>query len=103
MIQRLESAVTRLESLSGGLRSGASPDIGGDASSDPLVRAFEDLMSECVGKVVSAAETIGGEVFDVTKVLEEGFSVQKDLIIQMKQSQVTTTYICMVAFYGEQF
>ncbi|KAK1402646.1 Adenylate cyclase-associated CAP [Heracleum sosnowskyi] len=87
LIRRLEAAVTRLESLYGGLRSGASPPIGGDASSDPSVTAFEDLINEHVGRVVRAAETIGGEVFDVTKVLEAGFSVQKDLIIQMKQSQ----------------
>ncbi|XP_074334947.1 cyclase-associated protein 1-like [Apium graveolens] len=87
LIQRLESAVTRLESLSDGLRSGSSPAIGGDASSDPSVTAFEDLINEHVGRIVRAAETIDGEVFDVTKVLEEGFAVQKDLIIQMKQSQ----------------
>ncbi|KAL1801847.1 hypothetical protein ACET3Z_030494 [Daucus carota] len=87
LIKRLESAVTRLESLSDGLRSGASAATGGDAASDPSVVAFEDLMSEYVGRILRAAETIGGEVFDVTRVLEEGFSVQKDLIIQMKQSQ----------------
>ena len=94
LIKRLESAVTRLESLSDGLRSGASAATGGDAASDPSVVAFEDLMSEYVGRILKAAETIGGEVFDVTRVLEEGFSVQKDLIIQMKQSQVTRTCIC---------
>lgn len=88
LIRRLEAAVTRLEALYGGHRSDASRETGGDASSDPSVTAFEDLLKERVGRVVSAAETIGGEVFDVTKVLEEGFSVQRDLIIQMKQSQV---------------
>lgn len=93
--QRLRSAVTRLESLSGEIQSGGSPATDGDASSDQSVTAFEELINEYVGRVVRAAETIGGQVFDATKVLEEGFAVQKDLIIQMKQSQVS--------FCGEQF
>ncbi|KAK1402649.1 Cyclase-associated protein 1-like [Heracleum sosnowskyi] len=47
--------------------------------------------SEEMRRVVRAAERIGGEVFNVTKVLEEGFSVEKDLIIQTKQSQKPDT------------
>ncbi|CAI9104507.1 OLC1v1003192C2 [Oldenlandia corymbosa var. corymbosa] len=89
LIQRLESAVARLEALSF-RQGGGSRDIGGDAaaaSSDPSIVAYEDLISQFVGRVTSAAEKIGGQVLDVTKILEEAFSTQKELLIKVKQSQ----------------
>lgn len=90
LIERLESAVARLESLSGGFRPGGSADSVGDAAAiDPSVTAFEDFMAEFLGSLSSAAEKIGGEVLDVTKVLEQAFSVQKELLIKVKQSQVS--------------
>ncbi|KAK3026979.1 hypothetical protein RJ639_041740, partial [Escallonia herrerae] len=88
LIQRLELAVTRLEALSTGSRPGGAAESGGDAAAtDPSVIAFEDLMSQYVGRVSSAAEKIGGKVLDVSKVLQEAFSVQKELLIKVKQSQ----------------
>lgn len=86
LMQRLESAVARLEALSCG--RGASPDIGGDAASaDPSIVAYEDLIAQFVGRVSSAAEKIGGQVLDVTKIIEQAFSTQKELLIKVKQSQ----------------
>ncbi|KAL3538962.1 hypothetical protein ACH5RR_002328 [Cinchona calisaya] len=88
LIQRLESAVARLEALS--YRQGVSPpsEIGGDsASTDPSIVAYEDLISQFVGRVSGAAEKIGGQVLDVTKIIEEAFSTQKELLIKVKQSQ----------------
>ncbi|XP_059651148.1 cyclase-associated protein 1-like [Cornus florida] len=90
LIQRLELAVGRLEGLSGGFRQGASPESAGDAAaaaSDPSIVAFDDLMAQYVGRVSSAAEKIGGQVLDVTKVIEEAFSVQKELLTIVKQTQ----------------
>ncbi|KAM7479298.1 hypothetical protein LguiA_027511 [Lonicera macranthoides] len=89
LIQRLESAVERLEAIStGGSRSRGLPDSFGDsASSDPSVIAFEELITEYVSKVSTAAEKIGGQVLEVTKVIEQAFSVQKDLLIKIKQFQ----------------
>lgn len=87
LIQRLESAVARLEALSTG---GGSAETGGDAAAmDPSVIAFEDLMQQFVGRVLSAAEKIGGQVLDVTKVVKEAFSVQKELLIKVKQTKVS--------------
>lgn len=87
LIQRLESAVARLEVLS--LRQGASSELDGDAtaSADPAILAFDDLISQSVGRVSSAAEKIGGQVLEITKVIEEAFSTQKELLIKIKQTQ----------------
>lgn len=87
LIQRLESAVARLEVLS--LRQGASSELDGDAtaSADPAILAFDDLISQSVGRVSSAAEKIGGQVLEITKAIEEAFSTQKELLIKIKQTQ----------------
>jgi adenylyl cyclase-associated protein len=89
LVQRLESAVSRLEALSTGFGpGGGSPEINADAAAmDPSVIAFEDLIQQFVGRVLTAAEKIGGQVLDVTKVVKEAFSVQKDLLIKVKQTQ----------------
>ena len=80
--------MARLEALSCG--RGGSPDIGGDAASlDPSIVAYEDLIAQFVGRVSSAAEKIGGQVLDVTKIIEQAFSTQKELLIKVKQSQVS--------------
>ncbi|KAL8223803.1 hypothetical protein R6Q57_019278 [Mikania cordata] len=87
LIQRLESAVARLESLSIGSHTRG---IGHDAiaaSTDPSIIAFEDLLTEYVGKVSTAAAKIGGQVQDITNVLNEAFSVQKELLIKVKQTK----------------
>ncbi|KAL7002703.1 F-actin-capping protein subunit alpha [Sarracenia purpurea var. burkii] len=88
LIERLESAVSRLEALSAGFRPGISPDSGGDAGPlDPSIVAFDDLVAQYIGRVSDAAEKIGGQVLDVTKVLAEAFSVQKELLVKIKKSQ----------------
>lgn len=92
LIQRLESAVTRLEALS--LRQGASSELGGDAtaSADPAILAFDDLISQSVGRVISAAQKIGGQVLEISKVIDEAFSAQKELLIKIKLTQVSSLY-----------
>ncbi|KAL8255325.1 hypothetical protein R6Q59_033546 [Mikania micrantha] len=84
LLQRLESAVTRLESLSGGFQPHS---VAPDAASEPSIGAFDDLIAEYVGKVSTAAEKIGGQVKDVTNLLKEAFLVQKELILKTKQTQ----------------
>lgn len=99
LIKRLEAAVTRLEGISstggggvttlsrgGDFSSGAGTDAA--ASSDPSILAYEDLISQCVGRALSAAEKIGGPVLDVTKIVAEAFATQKDLLVRIKQTQV---------------
>ncbi|XP_028083827.1 cyclase-associated protein 1 isoform X1 [Camellia sinensis] len=88
LIGRLESAVVRLEALSAGFRTGVSLESGGDATAlDPSITAFDDLMAEYVGRVSASAEKIGGQVLDVTKILAEAFSVQRELLVKVKQTQ----------------
>ncbi|GKV21162.1 hypothetical protein SLEP1_g31167 [Rubroshorea leprosula] len=90
LIERLEAAVTRLEALSSpaGVLSREFPvDIGGDAVKDPSILAFDDLISQYVDVVLVAAEKIGGQVLDVTKIIAEAFSVQRELLIKIKQTQ----------------
>lgn len=88
LIQRLESAVTRLEALSFSGGSAAAAASGNDAPLDPSVLAFEDLIGRYLGRVSAAAEKIGGQVLDITKIVQEAFAAQKDLIIKVKQHQV---------------
>ncbi|KAB2635672.1 cyclase-associated protein 1 [Pyrus ussuriensis x Pyrus communis] len=88
LIERLESAVLRLEalSLSGGGGSATARGID-EAPLDPSILAYEDLIGQYLGRVSAAAEKIGGQVLDITKVLQQAFSAQKDLLIQVKQTQ----------------
>ncbi|KAF8409954.1 hypothetical protein HHK36_002473 [Tetracentron sinense] len=87
LIQRFESAVARLEALSAGFRTASTPGNGADAPMDPSIAAYDDLMAQFVGRVSTAAVKIGGKVLDVTKILEEAFRVQKELLMKIKQSQ----------------
>lgn len=99
LIKRLEAAVTRLEGISSNGGGGVTLSRGGDfsaaavagtdvAASDPSILAYEDLISQCVGRALSAAEKIGGPVLDVTKIVAEAFATQKDLLVRIKQTQV---------------
>ncbi|KAJ6692682.1 ADENYLYL CYCLASE-ASSOCIATED PROTEIN [Salix purpurea] len=87
LIERLESAVVRLEALS--LRSGGVAVSGGDdsAATDPSIVAFDDFIGTCFGRVSSAAEKIGGQVLEVTRILEQALNVQKELLIKIKQTR----------------
>ncbi|KAI3448039.1 hypothetical protein Pfo_004704 [Paulownia fortunei] len=89
LITRLESAVTRLEALSvRGFRQVGAAEVGGDAAAmDPSIVAFDDLISQYVNRVTSAAEKIGGQVLDISKIIEEAFNVQKELLVKIKQTQ----------------
>ncbi|VFQ71853.1 unnamed protein product [Cuscuta campestris] len=90
LLQRLESAVARLEVLSSGGFGQGTPrdgDIPAVAASDPSIIAFEDLISQCVGRLCSAADKIGGVVLDVTKVVKDAFSSQKELLIRIKETK----------------
>ncbi|GFS46178.1 cyclase associated protein 1 [Actinidia rufa] len=60
----------------------------GDAAEMDLATiAFDDLIPQFIGRASVAAEKIGGQVLDVTKVLAEAFSAQRELLVKVKQSQ----------------
>lgn len=113
LIERLESAVTRLESLSSGFIAGGLPGGGGDAassgvdaSSDPSIVAFVDLMTQYVGAISKAAEKIGGQVLQVTMILQEAFAVQKELLIKVKHTQVSDSTAFLISsffFFWNEF
>lgn len=85
-MKRLEAAVARLEALSaGGFAAGGDGDA---AAVDPSIVAFDDLISQYVNRVTSAGEKIGGQVLDVSKIIAEAFTVQKELLVKIKQTQV---------------
>lgn len=94
LVKRLEAAVARLEELSaGGFRQGVAPEDGGDAAAlDPSIVAFDDLISQYVNRVTSAGEKIGGQVLDVSKIIAEAFSVEKELLVKIKQTQVSRIF-----------
>ncbi|XP_027354339.1 cyclase-associated protein 1-like [Abrus precatorius] len=87
LLQRLESAVSRLEALSTRFPSAGSGADASDAVLDPSVVAFGDLIDQYVARVSSTAEIIGGQVLDVTKFVREAFAVQKELLIKLKNTQ----------------
>nr|GEU80506.1 cyclase-associated protein 1-like [Tanacetum cinerariifolium] len=92
LIQRLESAVSRLESLASSAGSRSQPQStvpfdAASASSDPSIVAFDDLVKEHVAKVTGAAEKIGGQVLQITNVLGQAFNAQKELLVKIKQTQ----------------
>lgn len=93
LIQRLEAAVVRLESLSLGCSQPQCVSLdSASASSEPSIVAFDDLITEYVGKVSAIAQKIGGQVKDVTNVLSQAFAAQKELLVQIKQTQVDFMY-----------
>ncbi|XP_073270973.1 cyclase-associated protein 1-like [Primulina huaijiensis] len=92
LIKRLESAVSRLEALSAtGFRSGGVAEGDGYAATDPSIVAYGDLESQYLSRVVSAGEKIEGQVLDISKVVEEAFSVQKELLVRIKSTQKPDT------------
>jgi adenylyl cyclase-associated protein len=90
--------VARLEALS--LRSGGVALSGGDdsAATDPSIVAFDDFIGTFFVRVSSAAEKIGGQVLEVTRILEQALNVQKELLIKIKQTRVLIYLLCFGGF-----
>ncbi|KAL4180568.1 hypothetical protein AMTRI_Chr13g92730 [Amborella trichopoda] len=87
LIQRLEAAVSRLEAVNGGFRPASLPETSSDSKTDQAIDAYSELMEKSLSRVLASAQKIGGQVLDATKVLEEAFSVQRGLLIRIKQTQ----------------
>lgn len=90
LVDRLEKAVARLEALSSSSSRGfafSDAGAGEDLASDPAIKALDDLIANDVARVSAAAEKIGGKVLDATKVLQEAFSVLRELLVKAKQTQ----------------
>ncbi|KAF3773745.1 Cyclase-associated protein 1 [Nymphaea thermarum] len=89
LVERLEAAVGRLEAFNAKLPSvavaGAALKDDSQGSTEPAIVAYEELIENSFGRVLSAAQKIGGQVLDVTKILQQSFLVQKDLLVKAKQ------------------
>ncbi|KAK9691082.1 hypothetical protein RND81_09G174800 [Saponaria officinalis] len=93
LLSRLEKAVSKLEAISAAATSSSRDfdfSAAGDAAaaaSDPAIAALDDLIESRVGRVLTAAEKIGGKVLEASVVLKEAFSALRDLLIRVKQTQ----------------
>lgn len=90
IVQRLEAAVARLESIEGrsttasarALPADVSVSAGSPAASlDASVSAFDSLIDSDVARVLAAAQKIGGQVLQGSQVLKEAFSVERGIIL----------------------
>lgn len=88
LVERLEAAVRRLEELSVGSQQLVSErNFAGDLPQDPSIKAFDGVIDCYLRRVMVAAEKIGGQVLEVTKILEQAFLVERELLIEVKQTQ----------------
>lgn len=87
-MERLEAAVRRLEVLAVGSQPFVSDrDLVDDLSLDPTIKAFDEFLESSLQRVVAVAEKIGGQILEVTKIMEQAFLVEKELLIKAKQTQ----------------
>ncbi|TWW65794.1 Adenylyl cyclase-associated protein 1 [Takifugu flavidus] len=82
LVQRLEVAVSRLESVSG---SGGS--AGESAAVSVYVEAFDEIIQGPVAQYVSLSQKIGGDVQKHADMIKQGFSSQRQLLLTASTSQ----------------
>ena len=100
VVARLEAAVARLESLgsqaiSGAPKQGISSLVAGPpppagSASSPSVAAFDELVQSRVGKLLAAADKIGGNVLQASQVLQRAFEAEKAVILAISQCKVSS-------------
>ncbi|XP_078442324.1 cyclase associated protein 1 [Wolffia australiana] len=89
LVERLEAAVARLESLAAG---GSIQSIDAEISVvDPAIKALDELRENSLGKFLAAAEKIGGQVLESSKLVEQAFSVLRNLLVEAKQRKKPDT------------
>ncbi|XP_034400311.1 adenylyl cyclase-associated protein 1 [Cyclopterus lumpus] len=84
LVQRLEVAVGRLESMSG------PGDSGGDAAGGAVsvfVEAFDEIVNGPVAQYVSLSQKIGNDVKTHADMMKQAFSSQRQLLVTASASQ----------------
>ncbi|XP_031730610.1 adenylyl cyclase-associated protein 1 [Anarrhichthys ocellatus] len=84
LVQRLEVAVGRLESISG--PGGSGGDCAGGAVS-VFVEAYDEIISGPVAQYVSLSQKIGGDVKTHADMMKHAFSSQRQLLATASSSQ----------------
>lgn len=84
LVQRLEVAVGRLESMS--VSGGGAGDSAGGAVS-AYVEAFDEVVSGPVAQYLSLSKQIGGDVEKHAEMMKQGFASQRKLLITASSSQ----------------
>lgn len=84
LVQRLEVAVGRLESMSG-QGGGAGGSAGGAVSA--YVEAFDGIVNGSVAQYISLSQKIGGDVLKHAEMMKQAFSSQRQLLVTASSSQ----------------
>ncbi|TRY83224.1 hypothetical protein DNTS_032503, partial [Danionella cerebrum] len=85
LVQRLEVAVGRLESMSGSGGSGAP--AGGSGAVSVYVGAYDNLISGPVAQYMTLSQKIGGDVQKHAEMMKQAFSCQRQLLVTASGSQ----------------
>ncbi|XP_068431220.1 adenylyl cyclase-associated protein 1 [Clinocottus analis] len=85
LVQRLEVAVGRLESMSG--PGGSSGDSSGGGAVSVFVEAFDEIVNGPLAQYVSLSQKIGGDVKTHADMMKQAFSSQRQLLVTASSSQ----------------
>ncbi|XP_041664929.1 adenylyl cyclase-associated protein 1 [Cheilinus undulatus] len=84
LVQRLEVAVGRLESMSGS-GGGAGGDAGGAVSA--YVEAFDEIVNGPVAEYLRLSQKIGGDVQKHAEMLQQGFTCERKILMTASSCQ----------------
>ncbi|XP_059206229.1 adenylyl cyclase-associated protein 1 [Centropristis striata] len=85
LVQRLEVAVGRLESMSGNGGSSGGDSAGG--ASSVYVEAFDEIISGPLAQYVSLSQQIGGDVQKHADMMKQAFACQRQVLVKASSSQ----------------
>ncbi|XP_077152272.1 adenylyl cyclase-associated protein 1 [Ranitomeya variabilis] len=82
LVQRLETAVGKLELFAGGSGAGSCA-----ADTAQFVQAYDALISGAVGEFLKISKEIGGDVEKQAGLLLAGLNIQRDILVKASQFQ----------------
>ncbi|XP_040908843.1 adenylyl cyclase-associated protein 1 [Toxotes jaculatrix] len=84
LVQRLEVAVGRLESMSG---PGGSAEGSSGGAVSAYVEAFDEVVNGPLAQYISLSQKIGGDVLKHAEMMKSAFASQRQLLIKASSSQ----------------
>jgi adenylyl cyclase-associated protein len=96
LVARLEAAVSKLEFIGSKVGVVSSPSASSSAREiqappptssvvDLSINEYDALVEKSLGRVLGAAEKIGGQVLEGTHLLKDAFAAQRDLLLNFKK------------------